>query len=100
MTYAQISFFVSWLLLSIIAIMVTFKSKKYDGKQRFLLSIMLLIVPIVAAVIYLLMKYRSHASFWSNSATKDKTWIAESDINKGSSGDDSRGDDSSCSGGD
>ena len=91
MSVAQIIFLVLWPLLSLISIVVIYKSKKYNGMQNALLSIMLVIIPVAAALCYLLFTYRTQVSFWSNSATKDNMWLAESDISHGSSGDSSSG---------
>ncbi len=76
-----------WPLLTLVAIIAVYKCKKYNGSQRFLLSVLFVILPVIAALLYLLVHYRSHILFWSNSATKDTMWIAESDISHGSSSD-------------
>jgi len=89
MTLAQIAFLVLWPIFSLIGIIAVYKNKKHNGKERFMFSVIFLIVPIFAALLYLLVTYRTRLFFWSNSATKDQMWIADSDISHDSTGGDS-----------
>lgn len=84
MTLAQIAFLVLWPIFSLVGIIAVYKNRKHNGKERFFFSVIFLIVPIFSALLYLLVTYRDKVFFWSNSATKDKVWIAETDISHGS----------------
>lgn len=89
MTLAQTAFLVLWPIFSLLGIIAVYKNQKHNGKERFLFSVIFIVVPILASLLYLLVTYRSKVFFWSNSATKDQMWIAQSDINHDSSSGDS-----------
>lgn len=89
MSVLQILFLVLWPLLSLISIIAVYKNKKHYSNERILLSIMFMVVPILPALFYLFVNPRAHTLLWSNSATKDKMYIAASDINYDSKSGDS-----------
>ena len=89
MTLAQIAFLVLWPSLSVVGIVAAYRNKKHNGKERIFFSVIFILVPILSAMLYLLVTYRATVFFWSNSATKDQMWIADSDIGHDSAGGDS-----------
>jgi amino acid transporter len=86
MTLAPITFLVLWTIFSLMGIIAVYKNKKHNGKERFMFAIVFLIIPILAALLYILVTYSTRIFFWSNSATKDQMWLAESDIGHDVSG--------------
>ena len=86
MSTYQILFLVVWALTIIVAIYLVARSKKASIFQKTVLLMFSLLIPILGLFLVYFTLISNRDINWSNSATRDSMWIAESDIESGSEG--------------
>ncbi|MDP6879237.1 MAG: hypothetical protein QGF15_00090 [Alteromonas macleodii] len=86
MIIGQLLFLFAWLMLTVAALIKVYQSRKFNTNQKVMLVILIVIAPLLGPAIAFAMSIDTSAPFWSNSATKDDAWIADSDTNNDSGG--------------
>ncbi|WP_334048710.1 hypothetical protein [Alteromonas gracilis] len=87
MTAIQLSFMILWILTLILSLNAIHHSKTVKPQNKIFMQVVVFLTPVFGGLLIMLMLIAEKDFFWLNSAYKDKTWIAEKDIERESNGD-------------
>lgn len=85
MTLGGIIFVAIWFIPLIFSVYCVVKAKNQKNKSY--LYIAVVVFPIIGPLIAISILHSSHKLFWQNSATKDKMWMANSNVDSSMNGD-------------